>query len=237
MIPDHLPDNILLIDKPAGMTSFDVIRQLRRQTGIKKFGHAGTLDPAATGLLVLGVGPGTKQLSSYIALDKVYDAVIMLGEARTTGDMDGVVEHAVDVPMGRVTTTVVSSAVAAMVGTHELPVSAYSAIKKAGVPMYVRAREAAKRGDVVADVPRRPMRVDHVELHSVTERVIDGQGRVFVTVSFSVGSGTYIRSLAVAVGAAVGYPAVLYSLRRTRVGEFTLRDAVDVTSVQQLEIV
>ena len=90
-----LPE-LLLVDKPKGITSFDVIRQLRRQTGIKKFGHAGTLDPLASGLMLVGVEKGTKLLSGLIKLDKEYVAEIRLGESRTTGDLEGDIVEQVD---------------------------------------------------------------------------------------------------------------------------------------------
>lgn len=90
----RLPE-ILLIDKPAGITSFDVIRQLRKKTGIKKFGHAGTLDPMATGLMIIGVEGGTKKLTEFIKLDKEYEAEIRIGEQRTTGDLDGEILNSV----------------------------------------------------------------------------------------------------------------------------------------------
>jgi tRNA pseudouridine55 synthase len=111
---------ILLIDKPTGMTSFDVIRELRKRTGVKKFGHAGTLDPAASGLMIIGVGPGTKQLTDYIKLDKEYLAEVLIGESRTTGDREGEVLEQVDVV--DVTEAAIKTAVDQLVGTIRLPV-------------------------------------------------------------------------------------------------------------------
>ena len=218
---------LLLIDKPKGITSFDVIRRVRKQIGIKKIGHAGTLDPLATGLMILGVGPGTKKLTELIKLDKDYSAEILIGESRTTGDLEGdVIESVVTVEIDPAKILV---AVSSLVGTISLPVSAYSAIKKDGVPMYKRARAAEKIGEVITDVPVRDMVVtkaivDNIEV-VFADKTMQTISRLIVTVSFSVGSGTYIRSLAEELGRRLGYPATLANLRRTRVGEFRIEDA------------
>ncbi len=210
---------LLLIDKPYGITSFDVIRRLRRKLNIKKMGHAGTLDPLATGLMIIGVGAGTKKLTELVKLDKEYVAEVRIGESRTTGDLEGEVVESKKVEGLKSET--VGVALAAMVGTLELPVSAYSAIKVDGVPMYKRARKAEKIGEVIDDVPLRAMRVDEVELLSFE---MDGD-RAVGTIRFVVGSGTYIRSLAEELGRRLGYPATLQNLRRTKVGEFDIKDA------------
>lgn len=215
----ELPE-ILLIDKPAGITSFDVIRQLRKKTGIKKFGHAGTLDPLATGLMIIGVQSGTKKLTDYIKLDKEYIAEIRIGEKRSTGDLEGIILEERDVEVAIPEETIIAE-LQALVGKQVLPVSAYSAIKKDGKPMYKRAREAEKVGDLIDDVPLREMNVYETEL---LKSVLENKRQV-VTVRFFVGSGTYIRSLAEALGNQLGYPATLQSLRRTKVGEFKIKDA------------
>ena len=213
-------EGVVLIDKPAGITSMDVIRQLRRRLGVRKMGHAGTLDPLATGLMVVGIGSGTKRLTSLVKLDKEYSAEIRIGEARSTGDLEGEVvasREATNLPQ-----TVVTAALTGLVGTHELPVSAYSAIKVGGVPMYKRARAAAARGATVEHVPRRAMTIYDAELLDYTL----ADERAVATVRFVVGSGTYIRSLAEALGEQLGYPATLQALRRTKVGEYCIADAV-----------
>lgn len=223
---------LLLIDKPAGITSFDVIRRLRRlyresHAGERapKLGHAGTLDPLATGLLLIGVGPGTKRLAELTKLDKSYEAVIRLGEQRETGDLEGAVVASLPVTESLESLEPrVAAALAELCGTQELPVSAYSAIKQDGVPFYKRARAAAARGETITEVPRRVMQVMSAELRDITP--LDQW--VHVTVDFSVGSGTYIRSLAEALGARLGYPATLAGLRRTRIGPYQLADAVSL---------
>lgn len=217
-----LPE-LLLIDKPKGMSSFTVIRELRRRTGVRKFGHAGTLDPLATGLMLIGVEQGTKQLTALVGLDKEYTATILLGEQRATGDMEGRVvaerAYAHDCPPDRLT-----SVLGSMVGEHTLPVSAYSAIKRDGVPMYKRARKAERMGELVTDVPMRRMVVHETELLGVAESP-EYPERLFVTVRFTVSSGTYIRSLAEEFGRRLGYPATLADLRRTKIGSYSVAEA------------
>jgi tRNA pseudouridine55 synthase len=214
-----MPPNILLIDKPKGITSFDVIRRLRRELNIKKMGHAGTLDPLASGLMIIGVNEGTKLLTNYLKLNKEYVAEVILGERRSTGDMEGEIleEEAV--------TTVdeeeVREVLKGMIGTLYLPVSAYSAIKKDGVPMYKRARKAEKSGEVISDLPMRTMQVFDAELLKI-ESLAD---RVVLTVRFFVSSGTYIRSLGEEVGQRLVYPATLRNLRRTKIGDFDIENA------------
>lgn len=226
----QLPE-ILLIDKPYGMTSFDVIRQLRRQTGIRKFGHAGTLDPLATGLMIVGVEKGTKKLSELIKLDKEYIAEIRLGERRATGDLEGEVLEEREVTE-EISQSEISSVLQTFVGSQELPVSAYSAIKKDGKPMYKRARDAAKKGTVVEDLPIRIMEVYEAELLDVQSTTVNRSTRVVVTVRFFVGSGTYIRSLAEELGRRLGYPATLQNLQRTKIGEYLLSDALKLDAIK-----
>jgi tRNA pseudouridine55 synthase len=213
------PPELLLIDKPLGITSFDVIRQLRRIFNIKKMGHAGTLDPLATGLMIIGIGPGTKKLTGLVKLDKEYIAEVRIGESRTTGDLEGEIVESKKVE--GLEAEAVLAALGDMVGVLTLPVSAYSAIKVDGVPMYKRARKAEQTGEVVTEVPMREMKVDEAKLLSY---MIDKE-RAVATVCFSVGSGTYIRSLAEELGRRLGYPATLQALRRTKVGEFDIKDA------------
>lgn len=223
----HLPGNLLLIDKPSGITSFDVIRRLRKKLNVRKMGHAGTLDPLASGLLLIGVGDGTKLLKDYIKLPKEYVAEVLIGEKRSTGDIDGVVTETCSVP--EISENVLRTTLQSMIGVVRLPVSAYSAIKKDGIPMYKRAFQAEKEGVVITDVPIRDMEVINV-LFIESKHTENNEGdRVVVTARFSVGSGTYIRSLAEEFGKRLGYPATLQALRRTKIGEFSVDDA------QQLE--
>jgi len=219
---------IIIIDKPKGITSFDVIRQLRRRLNIKKIGHAGTLDPLATGLMVIGVGPGTKKLTEYIKLDKEYVAEVLIGESRTTGDMEGpVVEQREVEETVEILHSKISTALENLVGEIELPVSAYSAIKVDGVPMYKRARKAEKTGEEIEQIPVRSMRVYEAELQDL----VIGNSRAVATIRFFVGSGTYIRSLAGELGRCLGYPATLKGLRRTKVGGFNIENAKKIAEI------
>ena len=224
---------LLLIDKPKGITSFDVIRRLRRMysdshDGAKapKLGHAGTLDPLATGLMLLGVGQGTKKLGGLIKLDKEYIGEVRFGETRTTGDLEGeIIDECEIVDTSEGLTTKVSKVLPSITGTHSLPVSAYSAIKVDGVPMYKRARKAEITGDTVINIPVREMTIHEIELLDVTV----GEKRGVATIRFHVASGTYIRSLAEELGRKLGYPATLQNLRRTSVGDFKIEDAEKLT--------
>ena len=228
-----MESDLLLIDKPKGITSFDVIRRLRRQytqnhIGEKapKMGHAGTLDPLATGLMLVGVGQGTKRLTGLTKLNKEYIAEVRFGMSTSTGDLEGeaIDEKEITAPVEKLTQQV-SALITEMVGQLTLPVSAYSAIKVDGVPMYKRARKAEKTGEVVEDVPLRTMNV-----HSAAVLSTKIQERYFVAeICFLVGSGTYIRSLGVELGNRLGYPATLQSLRRTKVGEFEVENAQQIS--------
>lgn len=229
-----LPE-LLLIDKPYNITSFDVIRRLRRaysdtHDGEKapKLGHAGTLDPLATGLMIIGVGPGTKRLTELTQLNKEYLAEIRFGESRATGDLEGEVleEKTVTQNLAELE-TLVAAALSDLVGELQLPVSAYSAIKVDGVAMYKRARRAEKTGELVSEVPVRKMQIFAAELFAV--QLADG--KPYATVRFMVGSGTYIRSLAVELGKRIGYPATLQNLRRTKVGQFEIEMSQTIAEV------
>ncbi len=213
-------EDIILVDKPKGITSFDVIRRLRSELGVRKIGHAGTLDPLATGLMIIGVGVGTKKLSEYIKLPKEYVAEVRIGERRTTGDLEGDITEECVVP--ELKKSFIEETLHSMVGELTLPVSVYSAIKKGGVPMYKRARKAEREGKSIDDVPLRTMLVTGAELVDATSM----SGKCIITVRFSVGSGTYIRSLGEELGRRLGnYPATLQNLRRTKIGDFNIEDA------------
>jgi tRNA pseudouridine55 synthase len=210
---------ILLVDKPKGITSFDVIRRLRKELNIRKMGHGGTLDPLASGLMIIGIESGTKKLADYLKLDKEYVAEIRVGEKRSTGDLEGIILEEKDVAC--LDETTVREVLDGMLGTLSLPVSAYSAIKKDGVPMYKRARKAEAKGELVEDVPERAMEVKEADL----EKIECEENRCVLTVRFFVGSGTYIRSLAEELGKRLGYPATLQNLRRTKIGECNVTEA------------
>jgi tRNA pseudouridine55 synthase len=198
---------LLVVDKPSGLTSHDVVARLRRLLGTRKIGHAGTLDPMATGVLVCGVGRGTKLLG-HLALDsKAYTATIRLGASTTTDDADGEIVSTAD-PVG-ITDSSIAAGMAALTGDIQQVPSSVSAIKVAGQRAYARVRA----GEPVV-LPARPVTVS-----AFTLSVRRGP-ELGVTVECS--SGTYVRALARDLGAALGVGGHLTALRRTRVGPFTL---------------
>lgn len=218
--------SILLIDKPAGITSFGVLRKLRRILNVKKIGHAGTLDPMATGLLIVGINEGTKQLTNLVKLDKTYLATVRFGERYTTGDITGELLEAVPVMESmELFSKRLFSEIARFAGEHELPVSAFSAIKVAGKPLYKHAYKAAKKGGLITETPKRTMVVHAASFAGV----VKAEGSCLeAEIEFSVASGTYVRSLAEELGRRLGYPATLASLRRTAVGMYRIEDAKKV---------
>jgi len=196
-------------------------------------GHAGTLDPLASGLMIIGIGEGTKKLTELTKLDKEYVAEILVGERTESGDQDGRVLEEREVSSEEAAETFstekISTALASMVGTLTLPVSAYSAIKQDGVPFYKKARARARAGQVVSEseLPVREMKVYDAELLDIKYDI--KTKTVLIKARFHVGSGTYIRSLGEELGKRLGnYPARLESLRRTKIGEFKIEDAEEI---------
>lgn len=207
-------EDILFIDKPKGITSFDVIRRLRKELGVKKIGHAGTLDPNATGLLIVGVEEGTRRLKEFMALPKTYIMDILLGIRTETGDIKGrIVEEK---PVAQIPPEKIKTVLKEMIGMIELPVPAYSALKYKGKPRY----EYARKG--IALEPK----IRKMEIRSLTllETAKDG-GHYLLRIEMSCGKGTYARSVAEEIGRRLCVPATLRDLRRTRIGEFTVADA------------
>ena len=219
-----LPQNILLVDKPSGITSFDCIRILRKKLNIRKMGHAGTLDPMATGLMIIGVGDGTKKLHEFLKLDKAYEAEILLGVKTDTGDVTGKILEELGSKNYELGEEKIRKVLQTMIGKLDLPVPAYSAIKRGGEALYKKAR----RGEVV-DTPSKVMEITAVEFLGISSSPPQlrrgAGGGVVVSARFDVTSGTYIRSLAEEFGRRLGVPATLAGLRRTRIGEFKIEDA------------
>lgn len=200
------PDGLLLIDKPGGITSHDAVAAVRRALGTKKVGHAGTLDPMATGLLVIGVGRATRLLRFLGDLPKTYEGTFRLGVRTDTLDAEGEVVEEVPVTASP---RDVAGAMTALVGDSLQTPPAYSAVKVAGTKLY----EAARRGETLTAAPR-PVHVDTFELMDAA----------LPDVSFRVvcGGGTYVRVLAADVGDALGCGAHLIRLRRTAIGAFSV---------------
>ncbi|WP_054814210.1 tRNA pseudouridine(55) synthase TruB [Nocardia arizonensis] len=206
---------LLVVDKDSGRTSHDVVARARKLLRTKKVGHAGTLDPMATGVLVLGVERATKLLGLLILTTKSYTATIRLGQATTTDDAEG--EILATTPAAHVTDEAVAAGVAELTGDIAQVPATVSAIKVDGERAYARHRA----GEVV-ELAARPVTVSRFDV--LARRDVAG-GFVDLDVAVDCSSGTYIRALARDLGAALGVGGHLTALRRTRVGPFTLEHA------------
>jgi tRNA pseudouridine55 synthase len=205
---------LVVVDKPAGVTSHDVVGRCRRIFGTRKVGHAGTLDPMATGVLIVGIDRATKILGLLTVTDKSYTATIRLGQTTSTEDADGEVLQTISA--GDVTDEQIAAAVAALSGEIAQVPSAVSAVKVGGKRAYKLVRE----GQTV-ELAARNVRVDRFDVLAVRRH----DGLVDVDVEVDCSSGTYIRALARDVGAALGVGGHLTALRRSRVGWFGLDQA------------
>jgi tRNA pseudouridine55 synthase len=214
------PAGILLVDKPGGITSHDVVGRARRALGTRKVGHAGTLDPMATGLLILGVGTATRLLTYLVGLGKTYEATIRLGEATSTDDADGEITARVDA--AGITAEAIAAAVRPLTGEIDQVPSAVSAIKVDGRRAYARVRAGEE-----VELAARRVTVSRFEV--LAERRTDGVIDLDVVVDCS--SGTYIRALARDLGAALGVGGHLTALRRTAIGPFAVADAVVLDAI------
>ncbi len=215
-----MTDGIVVVDKPSGWTSHDVVARLRRLAGTRRVGHAGTLDPMATGVLVVGIGQATRLLGHLALTDKDYDATIRLGASTTTDDAEGeITAEAEGEALTEITDAAIAAAITGLTGDIEQVPSAVSAIKVDGVRAYKRARA----GETVELTARR-VRIAAFDVLARRGADLD----VYVSCS----TGTYIRALARDLGVALGVGAHLTALRRTRVGGFTIETA---RTLEQLE--
>jgi tRNA pseudouridine55 synthase len=214
--PAAAPAGICVVDKPAGWTSHDVVARCRRLLGTRKVGHSGTLDPMATGVLVLGVGPATRLLTFLSGVDKDYEATIRFGVETDSLDADGEVVATHDTP---VRADAVLAAAADLLGESDQVPPMVSAVKIDGVRLHERARAGEE-----VERPSRRMRVDRFDPTPTDDPLV---WRAAVSCS----SGTYVRVLAADLGHAIGSGAHLTALRRTRVGPFTLDEAVPLDDV------
>lgn len=218
-----MPGGILLVDKPKGVTSHDVVAMVRRQLGTKKVGHAGTLDPMATGLMVVGIDSGTKLLSHLFGLDKQYLATIRLGQTTSTDDAEGEVLSEADA--SKITKEQLQLEIEKLTGEIEQVPSSVSAIKVDGR----RAYDIVRSGESVELTSRR-VKIYRFQLISEITRV-DKFLEFDVLVDCS--SGTYIRALARDMGQALGVGGHLRELRRTMVGEFRIDDATKADELRK----
>ena len=210
------PSGVLNLAKPTGMTSRDVVDLVSRPLRKVKVGHAGTLDPLASGVLVVCIGGATRLIDRVQAMPKAYRAVIRLGATSDTLDADGRVTPHPDPDLVAPTKAAVRAALAGQVGVIQQVPPQFSALKVEGK----RAYDLARAGEAVA-LAARPVRVDRVELIAYAWPRLE--------VAVDCGSGTYIRSIARDVGAALGVGGLIEVLVRTRIGPFTLEDALDPT--------
>jgi tRNA pseudouridine55 synthase len=209
---------VLVVDKPVGMTSHDVVQVIRNGTGLRRAGHTGTLDPRASGVLVVLVGPAVRLSEFVSASDKRYQAIIRLGSATDTFDADGKVTQPEQ--QVNVTEDQFEKVLATFVGEIEQVPPPYSAVKVQGRKAY----EMARQGEEVELAPRK-ITVHHLEVleWAPPEVVID----------VHCSSGTYVRSLANDLGTTLGCGAYLVGLRRTKSGRFSLRDATPLRKLQE----
>lgn len=219
-ILDFHEGEILFIDKPAKWTSFDIVSRVRATFRVKKVGHAGTLDPNATGLLIVCTGKKTKIIESFSGLDKEYVATIELG-ARTAsfdGETD-IIEHKT---ITHITEHEIRTVLAGFLGTQQQMAPMYSAVKHNGKPLYSYARKGREIERKPREVTVSEMEVMEIALPLVTFRIVCSKG-------------TYIRSIADECGMKLGCGAYLSELRRTRIGEYHVRDAMCVEQLHTLE--
>jgi tRNA pseudouridine55 synthase len=224
-----VPNGIVLIDKPQGFTSHDAVARMRKLANTRKVGHAGTLDPMATGLLILGLGPSTRLLTFIVGLSKEYVATIRLGSSSTTDDAEGeLLGFAPQAQLDRVSDELIADGIVPLTGEIEQVPSTVSAIKVDGRRAYALARA----GETV-ELKARAVTIHAFEIQSIN-RGTEGNGNGYIDVEVRVecSSGTYIRALARDLGFKLGVGGHLTSLRRTRIGDFHVTDAHDLDKLE-----
>jgi tRNA pseudouridine55 synthase len=212
------PSGLLIVDKPAGLTSHDVVGRVRRLAGTRRVGHAGTLDPMATGVLVVGIEKATRLLGHLALTQKQYAATIRLGERTDTDDADG--EIVARQPADGVTDAALRQAAAALTGEIQQVPPGISAIKVGGQRAYRLTREGAP-----PDLPARIVTVAELDITAIRRSAGPAGGLLDVDVQVTCSSGTYIRAIARDLGAALGTGGHLTALRRTRVGPYRIAEA------------
>ncbi|MFI5657833.1 tRNA pseudouridine(55) synthase TruB [Streptomyces sp. NPDC051684] len=221
------PDGLVIVDKPSGFTSHDVVAKMRGIAKTRKVGHAGTLDPMATGVLVLGVERATKLLGHLALTEKEYLGTIRLGQNTLTDDAEGELTSSTDA--SGVKREAIDAEIAKLSGDIMQVPSKVSAIKINGVRSYKRAREGEE-----FEIPARPVTVSSFAVYDVRDAVAeDGTPVLDLVVSVVCSSGTYIRALARDLGAGLGVGGHLTALRRTRVGPYKLDSARTLDQLQE----
>ncbi|MCA2215227.1 tRNA pseudouridine(55) synthase TruB [Jidongwangia harbinensis] len=216
-------DGLIVVDKPGGMTSHDVVARVRRLAKTRRVGHGGTLDPMATGVLIIGVNRATRLLTYVIGAEKSYTATVRLGQATVTDDAEG--EVTATVPAAGVAEAAVRAGLAAQTGEIDQVPSAVSAIKINGERAYKRVRD----GEDV-EIPSRRVTVHRLDVREI--RRPDGADVLDVDIDVTCSSGTYIRAIARDLGRTLGVGGHLTALRRTAVGGFTLAEAATLAELE-----
>jgi tRNA pseudouridine55 synthase len=214
MLKQQQTEEILFIDKPKGITSYDVIRILKRKLKVKKIGHAGTLDPQATGLLIVGIGKATKRLKEFMELPKTYYMEVLLGKRTETGDLDGVVLEEKEVT--DIDEEQLKKVIADLEGEIELPIPIYSAVKHKGIPLYKYARKGIK-----IEGKLRRTQIFYLKLIDI----LRGAQQIILKIEMQCSKGTYARSLGEELGRRLSIPTTLKEVRRLKIGEFDLAQA------------
>ncbi|MEZ7821043.1 MAG: tRNA pseudouridine(55) synthase TruB [Patescibacteria group bacterium] len=217
-------ENIILVDKPKGITSFQVIRIMREKLGIKKIGHAGTLDPLATGLMILGIDKGTKKLEQFLKLDKTYVATVLIGKKTSTGDLYSNSEIIEEKELNNndfdFIKNNIQKTLSELVGKINLKVPVYSAIKINGKKLCNRAFKGQK-----VEAPIREMTIYYIKL---LNQYSDNNNYI-LEIEVKVSSGTYIRSIAEEIGNRLNLPATIKELRRISIDEISVNDALIIS--------
>lgn len=209
-------DRVILIDKPMQWTSFDVVNKLRRKLKIKKIDHAGTLDPLATGLLILCTGKMTKRIDEYQAQEKEYTGNFMIGQTTPSHDLETLVSEAKDI--SSISEEAIHEAIKKFTGTIQQVPPIHSAIKVDGKRAYALAREGKEPELKSREVTVSAFEITNIQLPTISFRIVCSKG-------------TYIRSLARDFGEELGVGAYLSKLCRTRIGQFHLKDALTIDDI------
>jgi tRNA pseudouridine55 synthase len=219
-------NGFLLVDKAGGMTSHDVVAKVRRRFATKKVGHAGTLDPMATGVLVIGIGNATRLLQYVVEGKKAYDATILIGKATVTDDAEGeIIFTAEESKIAEVTDEMIRCELSKMVGNISQRPSSVSAIKIDGKTAHQRVRAGEK-----VELPSREVTIESIDIHAINR----GASSIEISVSVTCSAGTYIRAIARDLGDALEVGGHLTHLRRTRVDPFDIAECQSWESAEPI---
>lgn len=213
-----LSDDYIIVDKPKCWTSYDVVRYYKRFFNVKKIGHGGTLDPLATGLLILATNDNTKKLHNILGLDKEYEFEILFGLSTKTGDMEG--KKLEDAEVVSVNKKELENCLGNLTGKINLTVPKYSAVKMKGKKLY----DISRKGNNIdnTDLPVRENKIYKLKLI----KLYKNKKRQIAKCIVKCSSGTYIRSLTEKIGEQLNIPATTYNIRRTRVGDYNLKNSI-----------